>query len=83
MNFRCCNDDGLILKPSKPITAIDAQIYQLAIGQSNGNSPFGEVWSTYSKINELIFGIVLAIDMRGDFIITPTNCGFDVSVCIL
>jgi hypothetical protein len=77
LNLRCCNDDGLILKPSKPITAIDAQIYASALMEK---SPFGEVWSTYTKINDLVFGIVLAIDMQGEFIITPKNCGFDILV---
>lgn len=25
--FRSCNDDGLLLKPSRPVTSIDEQIY--------------------------------------------------------
>ena len=68
------------MKPSKAITAIDAQIYATAFKSSLKKSPFGEVWSTYSEIDGNTFGIVLAADMKGDFTITQNNCGFNVNV---
>lgn len=76
--MRSCNDDGLLLKPSKPITAIDQQIYAKALGTAYG--PVGEVWSTYSKISNYTFGILLAADTKGSYTINPKNTGFDTSV---
>ncbi|XP_055954459.1 uncharacterized protein LOC126814885 [Patella vulgata] len=74
--MRCCNDDGLILKPSKPATAIDSQIYQSAFGTGG---PVGELWTTYSNIGFIEarhFGIILAADIQNTFQLTPTLAGF-------
>lgn len=77
--MRSCNDDGLLLKPSKPITAIDEQIYAKAFGGLYG--PTGEVWTTHSKINNFTFGILLAADVKNtNYQITPKNIGVNVSV---
>ncbi|ESO98846.1 hypothetical protein LOTGIDRAFT_231210 [Lottia gigantea] len=72
--MKCCNTDGLILKPSKPATAIDDQIIQSALGSGG---PEGEVWSTYSKIGEIYFGIILAANMSNVYSLTPFKAGFD------
>lgn len=74
--MRCCAMDGLILKPSKPITAIDNQLYAEAFSEKH--SPYGEVWTTYSQIGNWTFGIVLAVDLKETlkFSCTSLNCGF-------
>ncbi|XP_063423508.1 uncharacterized protein LOC134707561 isoform X1 [Mytilus trossulus] len=74
--MRCCNDDGLILKPSKPATAIDKQIIKAALLMTDG--PQGEVWSTFSTINGLpntSFGIVLVADLTGSYNLHPSDTG--------
>ena len=76
--MRSCNQDGLLLKPSKPITSIDVQIYAKAFGSVYG--PMGEVWSTYSNISGIIFGILFAADIKNKFEINPTNVGFENNV---
>ena len=70
---RACNDDGLLLKPSKPITAIDSQIYAKALGSEYG--PEGEVWSTYTMISDIPFGIIFAADMKSSYNMTTNNIG--------
>ena len=81
MSFRCCNNDGLILKPFKPATAIDEQIYATAF---LNNNEFGDIWSTYTSyatdIGVLTFGIVLAFDLKSEFYVTQNNCGFQTNV---
>ena len=66
------------MKPSKPITAIDEQIHALAFGSNFG--PDGEVWTTFSKINEYIFGIIFAADLKKTYYMTSKNVGFNVTV---
>ncbi|KAK7471362.1 hypothetical protein BaRGS_00036000 [Batillaria attramentaria] len=75
MLMQCCRADGLVLRPSKPATAIDKQFWQKAWGGNIG--PDGEVWTTYSQIGDRwTFGIILAADLRNTFNITPTDAGF-------
>jgi len=71
--MRSCNSDGLILKPSRPATAVDSQIYQAAF-----NGFKGEVWSTYNNISGWIFGIIFATEFtkQDRFIIGPLEAGF-------
>lgn len=76
--MKSCNDEGLLLKPSKPATAIDAQIYGKALGFAYG--PNGEVWSTYTKIGNFTFGIIFASDIKLSYSILPEQMGFDVQV---
>ncbi|VDI03306.1 Hypothetical predicted protein [Mytilus galloprovincialis] len=74
--MRCCNDDGLILKPSKPATAIDKQIIKAALLLTDG--PQGEVWSTFSTIDGLpnaTFGIILVADLTGSYNLHPSDTG--------
>ncbi|KAK7089407.1 hypothetical protein V1264_024716 [Littorina saxatilis] len=72
--MRCCNAEGLILKPSKPATAIDDQIYMKALSDRPG--PDGEVWSTYSNVSGLMFGIIFVPEITGQHSITPHKAGF-------
>lgn len=59
--MRLTTDDGLLLKPSRPATAIDSQIIQGAFGGNIG--PKGEVWTTFSDISGFTFGVVLAMKL--------------------
>ncbi|XP_046547730.1 uncharacterized protein LOC124257657 [Haliotis rubra] len=69
---RCCNADGLILGPSKPATAIDAQIMEGAFNTSTG--PKGEVWTTYSVIGKYTFGILFAsLEGRHNYTMTISD----------
>jgi len=59
--MKSCNADGLLLKPSRPVLAIDAQIKQAAF--LDGSGPNGEMWTTHSHISGLLFGIIIAAAM--------------------
>ncbi|XP_078674668.1 uncharacterized protein LOC144912809 [Branchiostoma floridae x Branchiostoma belcheri] len=72
--MRSCNAEGLLLKPSRPATAIDLQIAQKALQLDLG--PKGEVWTTYSDISGLRFGIILAADLQEDWNINAVTAGF-------
>ncbi|OWF39492.1 uncharacterized protein LOC110464957 [Mizuhopecten yessoensis] len=78
--LRCCNDEGLILKPSRPAKAIDRQLIKRAFPGVDG--PVGEVWTTYSKIKQqnqspyTYFGILFAANMTSDYLIYPNQTGF-------
>ena len=74
---RSCNEDGLLLKPGKPITAIDQQIHASTFGSGG---PIGEVWTTFSQISKYTFGIILAADIKNTYFMTSENVGFDVAV---
>ncbi|CAF1461010.1 unnamed protein product [Rotaria sordida] len=70
--MKCCRQDGLILKPDRPITMIDLLISDWS--QNNGNKQ-GELYSTQSTINEQIFYIIFASTMQRDYLIYPLLIG--------
>lgn len=75
--MRCCNMDGLILKPSKPATAMDLQIIKTAFPKVDG--PEGQVWTSLSVIygdKSTTFGILLAANMSNDFQVHPYQTQF-------
>ncbi|XP_071115644.1 uncharacterized protein [Haliotis cracherodii] len=73
--MKSVNSEGLILKPSRPATAIDNMIRRLAWNDFEGQD--GEVWSTYSDFGESNkYGIVLAADLQGNYTMTPCMAGF-------
>ncbi|CAF0793390.1 unnamed protein product [Brachionus calyciflorus] len=74
--IRSCNDEGLLLKPSKPVTALDIQIHNRALGAAYG--PDGEVWSTYSTISNYTFGIIFAADIKNNYNLKPEQMGFKI-----
>ncbi|XP_050419530.2 uncharacterized protein LOC126832705 [Patella vulgata] len=76
--MRCCNTEGLILKPSKPITAIDKQIQQMAFGGNVG--PEGKVYTTYSNINNYIFGVILAANISIDYTLMVQDTGINMVI---
>lgn len=47
----------------------------MAFGNSSGG-PDGQVWSTFSQIGDLKFGIVLAAELKQDYMLTPEKAGF-------
>ncbi|XP_046337463.2 uncharacterized protein LOC124119101 [Haliotis rufescens] len=73
--MKSVNADGLILKPSRPATAIDNTIRRMAWGDFEG--PDGEVWSTYSDFGgKNKFGMILAAELTGNYTMTPSMAGF-------
>jgi hypothetical protein len=52
MLMRTCMDDGTLLQPDIPATAIDSQLVQMALGpaQARAKGPEGGVWATYTDI---------------------------------
>lgn len=74
---RLINADGLLLKPSKPATAIDTQLLQVAFGGDIG--PVGEVWSTYSDISGIKFGIIFCPIIKTDYHLHPSEIGIPVN----
>ncbi|XP_046547850.1 uncharacterized protein LOC124257765 isoform X2 [Haliotis rubra] len=73
--MKSVNADGLILKPSRPATAIDNRIRRMAWSDFDG--PNGEVWSTYSDFGgDNKYGIILAADLKGSYNMTPCMAGY-------
>nr|XP_022321423.1 uncharacterized protein LOC111123413 [Crassostrea virginica] len=74
--MRCCNADGLILKPSKPATAIDRQFIMTASGVTRDL----EVWSTYTEMTVgdrvRYFGAVLGVDTPPGFKLLRSDLDF-------
>ena len=79
--MRSCNAEGLLLRPSKPVTSLDQQIHAKAFGSKFG--PIGEAWSTYTRISQYTFGVLFAADIRNDYLINTINAGFEVQVSFL
>lgn len=42
----------------------------------DGSGPDGEVYTTHTQLGELIFGIIVAADMKGSFAMTPRHANF-------
>ncbi|XP_064616666.1 uncharacterized protein LOC135480695 [Liolophura sinensis] len=72
--MRCCNADGLILKPSRPARSIDKSIMEKAF--QDGKGPVGEVWSTTSQIFNYNFGTILVPSQDDAYQLTPSDAGF-------
>ncbi|ESO98844.1 hypothetical protein LOTGIDRAFT_231208 [Lottia gigantea] len=51
----CCREDGVILKPGRPLTASDSQILKMALNSSD--IPTGDLLSTQTIISNFTFGI--------------------------
>ena len=54
--------------------------YCLQEALPSSKTPDGEVWSTYSNISGLMYGIIFVPELRGQYNITPSKAGFD-TVC--
>ena len=71
MYCRLCRSDGLLLKPGRPVTAIDAQIKQQAFGGAVG--PQGEVYFSRYVISGIEFGVVFASELAKDYMFTAAD----------
>ena len=60
--MKCCRSDGFILKPSKPLTAIDEYFL-------SDLSP--EIWTTFSSVSRFDFGIIFMSDTLMSYNLTP------------
>ncbi|KAK6972802.1 hypothetical protein BgiMline_023964 [Biomphalaria glabrata] len=69
--MKCCDNSGRILQPDRAATAIDDQIKKKAFPNYSG--PRGEVYTTYTNVSGLIFGIVLAAELTNEYALTPTS----------
>ncbi|BFZ04181.1 hypothetical protein BsWGS_07220 [Bradybaena similaris] len=70
--MRCCDSNGLILKPAKPATAIDDEIKRAAF-KSPYPGPDGNVYTTHTSISGFFFGIVLGTNLNNNYSLTPAN----------
>eukprot|EP01064_Diplonema_japonicum_P017310 TRINITY_DN2537_c5_g1_i1.p1 TRINITY_DN2537_c5_g1~~TRINITY_DN2537_c5_g1_i1.p1 ORF type:complete len:749 (+),score=180.35 TRINITY_DN2537_c5_g1_i1:68-2314(+) len=57
MIMRSCRNDGMLLRPSRPMTYLDSYIYK----KGGGTGPKGHVWSTYTTIGADRYDIVFAM----------------------
>ncbi|CAF0939280.1 unnamed protein product [Adineta steineri] len=70
--MKCCNKDGLILKPDRPLTTINALVADWAF---YGGVIQGELYSTRTTINDREFHIIFASAMKRDYVIYPSMIG--------
>jgi hypothetical protein len=63
-----CADDGLILKPSKPLRTIDSSFTQRAFGSGG---PLGQVWTTHTWIDTLQWHHVFSADLSYEYDFVP------------
>eukprot|EP01120_Amphizonella_sp_Union-15-10_P008061 TRINITY_DN2821_c0_g1_i1.p1 TRINITY_DN2821_c0_g1~~TRINITY_DN2821_c0_g1_i1.p1 ORF type:complete len:734 (+),score=155.15 TRINITY_DN2821_c0_g1_i1:26-2227(+) len=68
--MRSCNKDGLILKPSKPMTSIDATFLRRAF---NLVGPSGEVLTTYTEISNVRWYHIMSVDLTSPYVISPSD----------
>eukprot|EP00041_Stephanoeca_diplocostata_P005931 m.71454 g.71454 ORF g.71454 m.71454 type:complete len:825 (-) comp16082_c0_seq11:633-3107(-) len=71
--MRSCMDDGTLLQPDFPATAIDREIKQIALGEGG---PLGEVWSTSTTVSGWVFGHVLAADLQQEYVVSTVDLSF-------
>lgn len=88
--MRSCRQDGLLLQPVKPVTAIDAH-YDGREVPAGGLAAAGhaQIWTTYSELvlhrsgqvpSQFIYHTLLSIDVDGPFAVDPRRDffpGFD------
>ncbi|CAF1174900.1 unnamed protein product [Didymodactylos carnosus] len=81
--MKCCNKDGLILKPNRPLTMIDKLLQDWSWNDGTSN---GELYSTVSTIGQNDasdkFYILFASNMKSNYDIYPTDLGLSASTDI-
>eukprot|EP01084_Bolivina_argentea_P145760 255409_1 len=73
--MKCCNSDGMILRPDTSATEIDAYFLNAA-GLAKNNPQNGEVWSTTSVIGNseyFRYYYVFAATLTSDFVLYPSD----------
>ncbi|CAG5115344.1 unnamed protein product, partial [Candidula unifasciata] len=68
--MKCCDATGRILKPDKPVKAIDDQI-KMAAFKSPYPGPIGEVYTSYTRISGFFFGIIVVPELNNSYSLTP------------
>jgi hypothetical protein len=67
--MKCCRQDGLILKPDRPLTAINEVVSDWA---ANNGVVQGELYSTETTIDERTFHVIFASAMKRDYLVYPS-----------
>jgi len=67
--MKCCRQDGLILKPDRPLTAINEVVADWAL---NNGVIQGELYSTETTIDERTFHVIFASAMKRDYSVYPS-----------
>ncbi|CAF1499818.1 unnamed protein product [Adineta ricciae] len=75
--MKCCRQDGLILKPDRPLTTINALIADWA---SYDGVLQGELYSTQTTINDREFHIIFASAMKRNYVVYPSMIGSESGV---
>jgi hypothetical protein len=70
--MRACTASGLLLHPSRPMTAIDAQVVGDVFGAGAGRVQ-GNVYATYSAGSGMWWGHALAADLAQPYALTPSD----------
>ncbi|CAF3945609.1 unnamed protein product [Rotaria sordida] len=70
--MKCCRQDGLILKPDRPLTMINTLISDWAF---YNNVSQGELYSTRTTINDQTFHVIFASAMKRDYLVYPSMIG--------
>ena len=72
---RLYRTDGVLLKPSRPVAAIDAQLLQSVFGQDGGGSAGaqGQLYATHSTISGHRWSFVAGVMMAADFSLLPAH----------
>eukprot|EP01047_Picozoa_sp_COSAG01_P010865 COSAG01_NODE_469_length_16584_cov_10.725265_11_plen_306_part_00 len=72
--------DGVLLKPTRPVTAIDAQLLHsvwssTAVGAGTGETPgaAGQLYSTHSIISGYRWSFVTGVSMAESFVLKPEH----------
>ena len=68
--MRCCNAEGLILQPSYPPTLIDQEIRNAAFSDHHQEN---QIWSTSSLVSGYFFGIIMALDVKHETFLHPSD----------
>ena len=72
---RLYRTDGVLLKPSRPVAAIDAQLLQSVFGQDGGGAAGaqGQLYATHSTISGHRWSFVAGVMMAADFSLLPAH----------
>ena len=70
--MRACAASGRLLHPSRPMTAIDAEVVAAVFGAGAGR-PEGNVHATYSLVSGAIFDHVMGVDLAAPYAVTSAD----------
>ncbi len=70
--MRACAASGRLLHPSRPMTAIDAEVVAAVFGAGAGR-PQGNVHATYSLVSGAIFDHVMGVDLAAPYAVTSAD----------